>query len=133
MTSSTTELLVPVSIGELIDKITILEIKAARIPDPQKLANVQRELQLLDGIRSEKIASSAELDGLTAQLKDVNTQLWDIEDRIRDFERNKSFGQDFVDLARSVYRSNDLRAALKRQINELFGSLIVEEKSYSDY
>lgn len=133
MASPTPELLVPVSIGELIDKITILEIKAARIADPQKVVNVRHELALLEGIRAERIASSAELDALTGELKDVNTQLWDIEDHIRDFEREQSFGQPFVDLARSVYRSNDRRAAVKRRINELFGSSIVEEKSYSDY
>jgi hypothetical protein len=123
--------LVPVSLGELIDKITILEIKAERIADPDKLANVREELGLL-------MQAHARLHGdavvaLQTQLKKINTALWEIEDKIRDCERAKNFGPQFIELARSIYRTNDRRAALKRQINEIAGSAIVEEKSYSDY
>jgi Family of unknown function (DUF6165) len=123
--------LVPVSLGELIDKITILEIKAERIADPDKLANVREELELL-------MQAHARLHGdavvaLQTQLKKINTALWEIEDKIRDCERAKNFGPQFIELARSIYRTNDRRAALKRQINEIAGSAIVEEKSYSDY
>ncbi|WP_181706393.1 DUF6165 family protein [Chthonobacter rhizosphaerae] len=123
---------IPVSWGELIDKITILEIKAERIGDPVKRANVARELQLL----SERLATvplPPAVTGLRAELKAVNTALWDIEDHIRDCERAGDFGDRFVELARSVYRTNDRRAALKKDINVALGSAIVEEKSYAAY
>lgn len=119
--------------GELIDKITILEIKAARIHDDEKVRNVQVELQTLAEARDRAITATPELQMLTSQLKAANEQLWEIEDDIRDCERSKDFGDKFVDLARSVYRSNDRRAALKREINVLLGSHLIEEKSYSDY
>ncbi|HJN12492.1 MAG: DUF6165 family protein [Pirellulaceae bacterium] len=119
--------------GELIDKITILEIKAERIQDAEKVRNVQVELQTLANARDQAISATAELEELTVQLKSANQQLWDIEDDIRDCEREKDFGDKFIQLARSVYRSNDRRAALKREINELLGSHLIEEKSYSDY
>lgn len=119
--------------GELIDKITILEIKAERISDVDKVRNVQIELQTLAAARDQAIAATPELQHLTDQLKTANEQLWDIEDDIRDCEREKDFGDKFIQLARSVYRSNDRRAALKREINELLGSHLIEEKSYSDY
>jgi hypothetical protein len=125
--------LVPVSFGELIDKITILEIKAERIADPQKAANVRNELGLLTAARARlKIANDAAAP-LQAELKRVNAALWDIEDRIRDCERTKDFGPAFIELARSVYRTNDRRAELKRRLSELTGSAIVEEKSYRSY
>ena len=124
---------VEIAPGELIDKITILEIKSERMTDPAKLDNVRIELATLAKARDAAIPSSAELANLTGQLKGINEQLWDIEDDIRDCERAKDFGDKFVELARSVYKSNDRRAALKRDINMLLGSHLVEEKSYSDY
>ena len=119
--------------GELIDKITILEIKAERILDPDKVQNVKVELHTLAEARDRAISSTPELNDLTAQLKAANIALWEIEDAIRDCEREKDFGDKFIQLARSVYRSNDRRAALKREINVLLGSRLVEEKSYADY
>ncbi len=124
---------VEISPGELIDKVTILEIKAARIGDDEKLANVRHELDLLSGIRAKNLSESAELAALEAGLKQANEALWQIENDIRDCERAKDFGPRFVELARSVYRTNDRRAQLKREIGELLGAGIVEEKSYSDY
>ncbi len=124
---------VEVSPGELIDKITILEIKAERIADPDKLANVQRELRSLTATREEALAPSPELDDLTAKLRRINERLWEIEDDIRDCERNGDFGQRFIELARAVYRTNDRRAAAKRGINDLLGSELVEEKDYAVY
>jgi hypothetical protein len=124
---------VEVSAGELIDKITILEIKAARITDPGKLENVSRELQVLCQARHHAIQDSVELDSLTSQLKTVNQILWQVEDAIRDCERNQDFGPEFIALARRVYQTNDRRAQLKRRINQLLGSRLVEEKSYAVY
>lgn len=124
---------VDVAPGELIDKITILEIKSERMEDATKLANVRLELATLQAARGRALLASAELDELVAQLKKVNEELWEIEDKIRDCERQKDFGSTFVELARSVYRSNDHRADLKRQINELLGSSIREEKNYAPY
>ena len=124
---------VELSPGELVDKITILEIKAARIADPAKLANVRFELGVLDAVRREAIMAAAELDRLTTDLRAVNTRLWDIEDEIRDCERDGNFGDRFIKLARAVYHTNDRRADLKRRINDLLGARIVEEKSYTAY
>ena len=124
---------VEIAPGELIDKITILEIKTERITDPAKLGNVRIELKTLAEARDSTLVGSPELDDLTKQLKMINEQLWDIEDDIRDCERDKDFGDKFVELARAVYKSNDKRAAFKRDINVLLGSHLVEEKSYSDY
>jgi hypothetical protein len=124
---------VEVAPGELIDKITILQIKTEQIREPDKLRNVRVELDVLCQARDENIPPSSELDNLADQLKSINQALWNIEDEIRDCERNQDFGPKFIELARSVYRSNDRRAALKREINELLGSKIIEEKSYADY
>ena len=124
---------VPVSWGEIIDKITILEIKSERLTDAAKLANVRRELDLLVAIRERDFSSHSELARLAADLKGVNEALWGIEDEIRDCERAKNFGPRFIELARSVYMSNDRRAALKREINMLVDSDLVEEKSYAAY
>ena len=124
---------VPVSPGELIDKITILEIKVRRFSDEAKLDNVRRELTLLGSARDGAITPSEDLGRLTADLRTVNEALWEIEDAIRDCERMADFGPRFVELARSVYHRNDRRCALKRQINELVGSEIIEEKGYVDY
>jgi Tfp pilus assembly protein PilF len=128
---STGQLLLPSAVGELIDKLTILEIKTERIPDLRKLANVRRELALLSDLKRSRGISGARLDGLTAELKRVNRALWEIEDAIRQCEQMGDFGPDFVALARRVYQENDKRAILKRDINVLFGSAIVEEKHYS--
>ncbi len=128
-----TVLEVEVSAGELVDKITILEIKAERIADPDKLANVHRELRSLTATRREALPSSEELDELTAELRRINERLWEIEDDIRDCERKSDFGERFIELAREVYRTNDRRAAAKRRINELLGSELVEEKDYAEY
>jgi hypothetical protein len=124
--------LVEVSPGELIDKITILEIKLARLADAAALANVRREYDALERERA-RLPASAELARLASELKAVNETLWVIEDDIRDCERAKDFGAAFVELARAVYRNNDRRAALKREINLLLGSAIIEEKSYAKY
>lgn len=124
---------VDISPGELIDKIAILEIKAARIGDGAKLRNVESELRLLAGVRAREIPPSPELDRLAAELKRLNETLWTIEDDIRRLERAGDFGPAFVGLARSVYKTNDARAAVKRRINDLLGSAIVEEKSYARY
>ena len=123
---------VEISPGELLDKLTILEIKAARITDAAKLANVGREQATL----AAAAAGLPAADGLAAlrdDLKAVNERLWDIEDEIREHERRGDFGDGFVALARAVYVTNDRRAALKRQINELLNSDIAEEKSYAKY
>ncbi len=122
----------PVSPGELLDKITILEIKAERIEDAQKNANVRVELNLLNAIWASDVPD-VDVAEERAALKAVNEKLWEIEDDIRDEERAKRFGERFVELARSVYFTNDERARLKKVINTKMGSQIVEEKSYSDY
>jgi post-segregation antitoxin (ccd killing protein) len=124
---------VPIGPGELVDKITILEIKSERLASLEKLANVRAELEALTAARDAAIAASETLGALTAALKRVNEALWQIEDEIRDCERSGDFGARFIELARAVYRSNDERAAIKRQINDLLGSDIVEEKSYAAY
>lgn len=119
--------------GELIDKITILEIKAERIADKQKLLNIMHELETLAATRDEHIKVNAELNVLIDQLRHANTLLWEIEDMIRAFENKKDFGEQFITLARGVYFTNDLRCAIKRRINEITHSSITEEKSYQDY
>lgn len=124
---------IEVSPGELLDKLTILDIKAERISDAAKVANVAREREALARSASPLFASHADLEALRAELKRVNEALWDIEDRIRACEAAGDFGLEFVDLARSVYFRNDERAAMKREINELLGSKLVEEKSYAAY
>jgi hypothetical protein len=127
------ELSVPISIGELIDKITILEIKAERIRDPAKLANVRNELQQLNATWSRQAAARVDIGAERARLKAVNEALWDIEDRIRGKEKAQAFDAEFIELARAVYFRNDVRAAVKREINVKLGSALVEEKSYEDY
>ncbi|HTF95477.1 MAG TPA: DUF6165 family protein [Cellvibrio sp.] len=125
----------PISLGELIDKITILEIKALHIGDEAKLKNVTHELNILN----EKVnslldsAGKAKLEPLKKSLKDINQELWVIEDDIRDCERVKDFSDTFIQLARAVYFTNDKRAAVKKEINLAFGSELIEEKSYKDY
>ena len=124
---------VPLSFGEVLDKITILEIKSERMSDPGKLENVRFELDALNRIWREEISVTPEVAELRSQLKIVNESLWEIEDGIRDLEAQGSFGEDFVGLARSVYFTNDRRAAIKKAVNEALGSRLIEEKSYRDY
>jgi hypothetical protein len=126
-------LLIPVSWGELLDKITILQIKSERMTDPAKLANVRSELELLEKVRDLQDAVPDGLAELVADLRTVNGMLWEIEDAIRDCEREQDFGERFIELARSVYFTNDRRADLKYRINRLAGSRVVEEKSYTPY
>ena len=127
------ELLVPISPGELIDKITILEIKSQRMTDAAKLHNVRTELSLLSDTWKASPFSATDISAEWAGLRDVNGKLWDIEDRIRDKERDGRFDAEFVEFARAVYFTNDERAAIKKQINTKLGSALVEEKSYADY
>jgi hypothetical protein len=127
------ELLVPISPGELIDKITILEIKSQRMTDAAKLHNVRTELSLLTETWKASAYSATDISAEWAGLRDVNGKLWDIEDRIRDQERDARFDAEFIELARAVYVTNDERAAIKKRINTRLGSLLVEEKSYADY
>ncbi len=128
-----TDILVPISPGELLDKLTILRIKAGRITDAAKLANVRLELELLERTWAATPHASVDLAAEIGALQAVNERLWDIEDDIRDQERAQDFGPRFVELARAVYFENDERAAIKKRINTKLGSRIVEEKSYRDY
>ena len=127
------EISVPVSFGELLDKIAILEIKAERIDDAAKLANVRRELDALEAIWALHPASRIDITPLRAELKAINERLWVIEDEIRLKEKAQAFDAGFVRLARAVYFENDERARIKKAINLALGSTYVEEKSYADY
>ena len=131
--ASMSEILAPVSFGELLDKITILQIKSERMTDPAKLANVRKELLALERIWNEHPGSNIEVSSLTKSLKAVNEKLWDIEDDIRILEKEQRFDKDFIALARSVYFENDDRARIKKELNFALGSSYVEEKSYQDY
>lgn len=126
-------LMIEVGAGELIDKITILKIKAVHMTDPGKLRNVKHELDVLSRARTENLNKSNELDRLEDALRMVNEALWVIEDDIRTCEAARDFGPKFIELARSVYIQNDKRASIKKSINELCGSSIVEEKSYTEF
>lgn len=129
----TAEISVPLSPGELIDKITILEIKAARILDAAKIANVRTELGLLESTWRSSAYAARDITVEWSALRAINAKLWDIEDRIRDKERARTFDDEFIQLARAVYVTNDERAAVKRTINVKLGSKIIEEKSYAKY
>ena len=124
---------IEVSIGELLDKISILQIKAERIDDPSKVKNINKELDVLMSLWNDSPYSDTNLSSEINELKNINEALWDIEDKIRDKERNQLFDKDFIELARSVYFTNDKRAEIKRVINSKTGSELIEEKSYSDY
>ncbi|MFL1405802.1 DUF6165 family protein [Marinobacter sp. M1N3S26] len=124
---------VPVSFGEVLDKITILEIKSERIQDEAKVRNVRLELDELAATWNEAVPDQSAIADLRAQLKSVNEQLWEIEDDIRDQEAAQDFGDRFIELARAVYVTNDKRAAIKKDVNLALGSRFVEEKSYQDY
>lgn len=124
---------VPVSFGEVLDKITILEIKSERIADAEKVKNVRLELDELSATWNEAVQDQAAIADLRRQLKEVNEALWEIEDDIRDQEAAQDFGATFIELARAVYVTNDKRAAIKKDVNLALGSRFVEEKSYQDY
>ncbi len=132
MKSSLDMPLLAVSWGEVFDKLTILQIKMAKISDPNKLKNIETELNEINKIVN-SVATANGLNELINDLRQINEQLWDIEDGKRQCERDKDFGEKFIELARSVYFGNDKRAAIKKRINELLGSKIVEEKSYQAY
>ena len=127
------QILIPISPGELWDKITILEIKSERITAAEKKANVDNELNMLNKVWADAVADDPEILSMRARLKSINETLWDIEDDIRDEEREKRFSDRFIELARSVYVTNDQRADVKKEINLHLKSDIVEEKSYQDY
>ena len=131
--NSDNAIVIEVSPGELIDRLTILEIKSSRIKDPEKLRNVRHELTLYRTIRSSQLPADGRLSDLEGNLRAINEALWDIEDGIRACEARQDFGARFIDLARAVYRENDRRATIKREINLLLGSTIIEEKSYTPY
>lgn len=126
-------LIIPVSWGELLDKLTILQIKKKRIKDSEKLKNIAKELAALQSAWQTRTIRSQELDELVRELRGANEALWDIEDEIRACERRRDFSERFIELARSVYRTNDRRASLKYRVNRLLDSEIVEEKSYEAY
>ena len=127
------KLMVEVSLGEVLDKVTILQIKRARIDDPGKVANVIKELGSLEESLEASGMVSPEIRAVVADLLEINKELWDIEDNIRECERQKNFDEEFVRLARAVYFTNDRRAAAKHRINRMSGSRLVEEKSYAAY
>ena len=127
------QLQVPVSVGEVLDKITILQIKLAHISDAAKRANIQNELDALLPLVAGDAFTADQMQGLMAELKSVNEALWDIEDDIREKEAAKSFDAEFIRLARAVYITNDKRAEIKKQINLATGSALIEEKSYESY
>ena len=124
---------IELSVGELLDKISILQIKAERIVDPSKLENINKELDVLMSLWKDSAYSNNNLESETNELKAINEELWAIEDKIRDKERNRVFDKGFIELARAVYITNDKRADIKRIINSKTGSELIEEKSYSNY
>ena len=124
---------IPISWGELFDKITILQIKLENLTSKNALENVEQELKKLQSIFTQYCPKTMETTQLEGELRQINQQLWDIEDQIRGKERNNSFDDDFIQLARSVYITNDERSRIKRKINDMFGSELVEEKSYAKY
>ena len=121
---------IPVSTGELLDKITILEIKSERIDDQEKLTNISNELKALQNVANENEIYTPELEKMILKLKSINEKLWDIEDKIRIKESMRTFDDEFLSLARSVYITNDERADIKKKINHMTNSKLVEEKSY---
>jgi len=130
--ASAQDILVPISVGELMDKITILEIKSERIANPSQRENIMRELGALRAVGLGDV-DRAMLERLAAELRRVNARLWDVEDAIRECDARGDFGNEFIELARTVYRLNDERARIKKAINLASGSRLIEEKSYSSY
>jgi hypothetical protein len=131
--SAAHDILVPISVGELLDKITILEIKSERIKNPGQIENIARELGALRAVGLGDDIDRGVLERLGGELKRVNATLWDVEDAIRECDVQGDFGDKFIELARSVYRLNDERARLKKAINVASGSRLVEEKSYKSF
>lgn len=123
----------PISVGELLDKISILEIKSEKVKDNNKLVNINLELTILRNVADQSLGDYENLEKRISELKLINLKLWDIEDKIRVEEKNKNFDDDFIFLARSVYITNDKRFDVKNKINNEFGSIIKEEKSYQKY
>ena len=132
-TNNTDLITCPTSAGELLDKLSILEIKSEKIIQEDKLINIKNELQVLTKVQNNSINYDSTVSDYFNKLKEINIKLWTIEDDIRDCERNKDFSNTFIQLARAVYKTNDVRAAIKKEINLYLGSNIVEEKSYQDY
>lgn len=127
-------MLIEISNGELLDKLTILEIKLAEIKDEAKLVNIQKEFDTLNPLAKELFDNNdGQLQNHYLELASINSQLWDIEDRIRECEKAKRFDKEFIELARSVYITNDKRSEIKKIINVTTGSNLVEEKSYEEY
>ena len=124
---------IPASIGELFDKITILEIKKSKIKDENKLIFINKELNLLKKVVKSKKINTRSLSSLVKKLKNVNLKLWNVEDKLRKFEKNKQFNKEFINYARKVYYTNDKRAILKNEINLKTNSIISEVKSYEKY
>ncbi len=127
------EISIPISPGELLDRLVILEIKSERMTDPAKRANVVSEWSALAPLAADILSENRDVIELKGQLRSVNETLWEIEDTIREHERRGDFGPGFISLARAVYHTNDQRAAIKRAVNDRLGSTIVEEKSYAKY
>lgn len=124
---------IPISPGEVVDRLTILEIKSQRIADKSKLTNIRHELDELTEVAKTTIPDTEDMRALRTELRAVNEKLWVIEDDIRECERKRDFGDNFIALARAVYKTNDRRADLKRKINEALGSDLIDEKSYAPY
>ena len=133
MTSKSKKILTEISAGELLDKITILEIKLFKIKDKENLLEINKEYEFLKETKNSNIKLTKNLENLIIQLKEINLKLWDIEDKKRICEKNKDFGQTFIDLSRSVYLNNDKRANIKSKINKILGSNIKEVKQYVNY
>ena len=133
MTSKSKKILTEISAGELLDKIAILEIKLVKIKDKENLLEINKEYESLKETKNSNIKLTKNLEKLIIQLKEINLKLWDIEDKKRICEKNKDFGQAFVDLSRSVYLNNDKRANIKSEINKILGSNIREIKKYANY
>jgi hypothetical protein len=136
MTEQLQSILVPIAPGELIDKITVLRIKMERITDPEKVSNIKNELNLLEEVKQQCISPDNQFSNKLAELEEAlkksNEEIWDMGDKIREYGESKNFGHEFAEVAYGVHLSNDHRAALKKEINLLLGSRIIEEKSYKD-
>ena len=133
MPDKSKKILTEISTGELLDKITILEIKLVKIKDKENLLEINKEYESLKETKNSNIKLTKNLEKLIIQLKEINLRLWDIEDKLRVCEKNKDFGEKFIELARGVYFNNDSRSKIKSEINKLSGSNIKEIKQYSDY
>ncbi len=133
MTNKSKKILAEISAGELLDKMTILEIKLAKIKDKENLLEISKEYETLKETKKSNIKLTKNLENLITQLKEINLKLWDVEDQTRICEKNKDFGKTFVDLSRSVYLNNDKRANIKSKINKMLGSNIREIKQYVNY